>query len=180
MTRIASVDMHTLREDAPERTFDPKPFEVGSTVTVDGRTFAIQSHGPEAASRWGIDTNGTWELLKIPSKRRAASIITTELPGVSRGDWAQQALARAEVIRGGVAVHGSQPWDRIIHASRHCPQATGRAVDEDFGLNRAALRQMHETLAGDDATWNPGHAPVESVCPCVADAAEQTRPRPHT
>ncbi|XKH58690.1 hypothetical protein LG293_16710 (plasmid) [Citricoccus nitrophenolicus] len=155
----------------PQKRFEPKPFEIGSTVTVEGRVFTIQSHGPESGTRWGVDEAGTWDLLQVPAKRRPAAVVPTGLPGVTHGDWAQQALGRAEVVRHGVAVHGDRDRERVIHARTDCPQAAGRKMDSRFGMHRAALRELHEILAYDDPVWEREYAPVESTCPCVSEAS---------
>jgi len=148
----------------------PAPFEVGSTVTVAGRSFTIQAEGPAVASRWGLDARGAWELLKMPTKYRPAEIIPAGLPGLSHAGWVQQALERAEAIRRGVAVEGRSAGERVIHASADCPQAVGRRVDSGLGLNRAARHALATALAREDDARELNHSPSETYCACIGQA----------
>lgn len=153
--------------DAPS---GPKPYELGSMVTVAGRSFTIQAEGPEVASRWGLDAHGAWELLKMPTKYRPAEILPAGLPGLAHAGWAQQALDRAEAIRRGVAVEGRTAGERVVHASADCPQAAGRRIDPGFGLNRATRHALATALAREDDALELDHSRAEHYCMCIGQA----------
>lgn len=58
------------------KTFNPKPYGLGSTVELEGRTFSVQSPGPKVSTVWALEpSTGYWVVLRKPNAKRIALIV---------------------------------------------------------------------------------------------------------
>lgn len=58
------------------KAFNPKPYGLGSTVELEGRTFSVQAPGPKVGTVWALEpVTGYWVVLRRPTAKRIALIV---------------------------------------------------------------------------------------------------------
>lgn len=170
---MSPIKTPTKTRRIAQKPFDPKPFDVGSVVEVEGREFSIQSRGPAPTSRWAVDSQGNWELVKMPLRSRGPEIVVTKDEGITYAAAAAEALARAEAIRSGVAVRGTH-GTTTLHVSAECEQIGDAEIDPGYRMLRAAVDELATLKASRDLDTERRLA-GRTLCSCI-DAAVQTRP----
>lgn len=62
------------------KAFDPKPYGLGSTVELEGRSFSVQAPGPKVSTVWALETeSNTWAILLKETPKRSPRILQDNL-----------------------------------------------------------------------------------------------------